>query len=106
MLGVEVVEGGDGGDGVEDAGACELGVEVGGRGVVGLPNGVLGLAEELLVEEEAGSLVGEYDGDVAEIAVVALEEVLGDVVEEGVHGCWGFVLGVTSSTWCLSTYQR
>ena len=50
---------------------------------MGLPCGLLGKAEEGFVEEESGALVGEYDGDLAEVSVVTLEKVLGYVLEEG-----------------------
>ena len=50
--------------------------------VVGLPGWLLGETEEGFVEEKSGSLVGEYDGDFAEVSVVTLEKVLGYVLEE------------------------
>ena len=49
---------------------------------MGLPGWLLGEAEEGFVEEKSGSLVGEYDGDFAEVSVVTLEKVLGYVLEE------------------------
>ena len=54
---------------------------------MGLPCGLLGKAEEGFVEEESGALVGEYDGDLAEVSVVTLEKVLGYVLEEGHFFC-------------------
>ena len=54
-------------------------------GVAGCPDGVAGKGEEVLVEKEAGTLIGKHHRQVLKMAVVATVEVFGNELEICLH---------------------
>ena len=67
-------------DGVGHGKRALLSEKVADGGVGRAPDGLSGLLREVLVEEERGSLVGEYDGGLREVRSVFCKDVLGDVL--------------------------